>query len=468
MGKYVSCGEFNKHIKYILFSVFFSCLSTTLFGYGYCNESHSLNIAQVYPDETGITQVSLSKHIIIHNIYRNFILLIVSIILYNYELYSTKSSRIEEEVKNIGVELIYENTEKKMEKDSLLYIIIIFILFNFHDILTIFYFTFDLSYLDLFILELPLFSYFNYKLLNNKIYSHHKCSLFLSISVCLTTKILSLFVYAFSDDFKDLIYNKHRFLYFVGIISYLVIIILRSYCVTVIKIFLDVRYISQNKLLIIHGFIVIIINLIIMFISSYNKCTTIDNIDIHLCNVVEDISNRNETYFENYFFYYKTLNDSENVGRYYEIIIEVFNTLIGSLAHCGYIYFYFLVIKYLTTFHIIFQSFTYSFAVRVLQIIVSIFTSSYSNQYSFNVLTFIIGLISDSCAALCIFIYLEIIELNFCTFNYNLRRNIRDRSKLDLEINKIDYSTNKSNNEGGSISEDSNSENNNSLELFRL
>ena len=166
MGKYISCGEFNKHIKYILFSVFFSCLSTTLFGYGYCNESHSLNIAQVYPDETGITQVSLSKHIIIHNIYRNFILLIVSIILYNYELYSTKSSRIEEEVKNIGVELIYENTEKKMEKDSLLYIIIIFILFNFHDILTIFYFTFDLSYLDLFILELPLFSYFNYKLLN--------------------------------------------------------------------------------------------------------------------------------------------------------------------------------------------------------------------------------------------------------------------------------------------------------------
>ncbi len=122
----------------------------------------------------------------------------------------------------------------------------------------------------------------------------------------------------------------------------------------------------------------------------------------------------------------------------------------------------------MTTFHIIFQSFTYSFAVRVLQIIVSIFTSSYSNQYSFNVLTFIIGLISDSCAALCIFIYLEIIELNFCTFNYNLRRKIRDRSKLDLEINKIDYSTNKFNNEGGSISEDSNSENNNSLELLRL
>ena len=41
------------------------------------------------------------------------------------------------------------------------------------------------------------------------------------------------------------------------------------------------------------GFIGILINIIIMLIFSYNKCTTINDIDIHLCNITEIYSNRN-------------------------------------------------------------------------------------------------------------------------------------------------------------------------------
>ena len=437
MAKYISCGKCNKYIKYILLSVFFSCISTMLFGYGYCNESNSLKITQLYPEETKKIQDSISTHIIIHNIYRNFMILIISIIFYNYEKYNTKSQKSEKATKNIGVELIYENVEENLEKKSILYIIVIIILFNIQEMLTIFYFTFDLSYLDLFILELPLFSYFNYKILNVKIYKHHKFALYLSIIVCLTTKIMSLFAYAFSEDYKDLIFNKHRFLYAIGITSYLIIIILRSYSVTAIKLFIDIRYISPSKILIVKGVFGVLMNVIIMLIFSYNKCGTVDDVDIHLCNVLEDYPNRNVTYLENFFIYLETLNDTIDNGRNYEVIIEVVVSFIDSISHYCYIYFYFLVIKYLSTIHIIFQSFTYSFAVRILTIVISYFSNTNFNKMELNLLTSIIAGISDTCAAISIFVYLELIELNFCDFNHNLRWKIIKRSEEeDLNFNR--------------------------------
>ena len=436
MAKYLSCGKFDKPIKYILYSVLFSCISTFLFGYGYCNESHSIHIAQLYKGETYTTQESLSTHVIIHNIYRHFFILIISIILYNYEKYSTKSQKIEELVTKINTKLIYENLEETLERKTILYIIITMILFNIHDILTVFYFTFDLSYLDLFILELPLFAYFNYKILNTKIYSHHKCSMYSSVAVCLTTKISSLFVYAFSEEHKNEIYNQHKFLYFVGISSYLLIIILRAYCVSVIKLFIDIRYISPNKILIFYGAIGIVINVAIMLLFSYNKCATVNDIDIHLCNVVEDNLNREEAYFENIFIYFQTLKDSINVGRSYEVIIEVVISFFGSIAQFCNVYFYFLVIKYLTTIHIIFQSFTYSFSVRVLTILIQLINNTYFNQSDFNISEFFIALISDGYAGVSIFVYLELIELNFCNLNYNLRRHIMTRSEEELIIKK--------------------------------
>ena len=68
-----------------------------------------------------------------------------------------------------------------------------------------------------------------------------------------------------------------------------------------------------------------------MIISSFSKCGTVDNIDIHLCNVLEDNSNnRDVTYLENILIYFETLIYSIDTGRYYEVIIEVFISLIDS------------------------------------------------------------------------------------------------------------------------------------------
>ena len=438
---FCSCGKYNNYYKYIFLSVLFCIISTILFGYGYCNDSNFINIAQIFLDETKAKL--FSYHIIIHNIYRHFMILIISIILYYYEKYISKSQK-EETLKNNGIELIYENLEKNLEKKSIIYIIITIIIFAIQEILTFFYFTFDLRLMNLWILELPLFSYFNYKILNIKIYSHHKLAMYSSVIVSLTIKIIYFFVCRFSDDFKDRIYNKYKFLYFIGIFSYLIIITLRAYCVTKIKEFMDIKYISPIKLLIIVGFIGILINTIIMLIFSYNKCTTINDIDIHLCNITEIYSNRNETYLENYFIYYKLFNNNN------EIIVEVFTCFIGSISHFFYLYFYFLIIKYLSVFHIIFQAIIYSFIIRITYIIILIIKNEYFGGKAFNVTIFISTGISDIVAGLGILIYCEIIELNFYGLNYNLRRNIIQRSEQDLQINNCNLFSN----ENGDESED--------------
>ena len=54
-------------------TILFNLLSNALFGNGYCNDSNSIFIAKLYPDETKRIQDNLSHHIIIHNMYRNFL-----------------------------------------------------------------------------------------------------------------------------------------------------------------------------------------------------------------------------------------------------------------------------------------------------------------------------------------------------------------------------------------------------------
>ena len=442
MGKYFGCGKYNNYYKYIFLTIFFSLISTLLFGNGQCNDSHLMHIAKAYPEKTKNTQESLSNHIIIHNIYRNIGILIISIISYKYEKYYSKSKKEEENNKNTGIQLIYEDTLLKYEKkSSLLFVIFIILLYNIQDILTLLYFRFDLSKFNLWILELPLLSYFNYKILKIKIYSHHKFAMYLSVIICLTSKIISLFLHLFLEEFKYLIYNQYKFLYIIGVFSYLIIIIIRAYSVTEIKVLIDLRYISPNKLLIISGIVGILINSAIIVISTFNKCE-FKNIDIHLCNVVEDI-NKDEAYLDNFFIYYKILRNSVNSGRYYEVIIEVLTSFVGIIIYFFFIYFYISIIKYLTPIHVIFYALIYAFIVRIIIIFISINNNSYFNQEIFNIYILILNGIADFFSGFGICIYLEIIELNFCDFNRNLRRNIIIRSKEELNIDNINKQSEK-------------------------
>ena len=387
MSKFIGCGKYNNYYKYILLSSFFRIISDISFGIG-C----PIQIVRLYPEETEKIQTALYIHIIIHNIYRNFGILIISIILSYYEYYSLKSQKIEEKHKNKGIELIYENTMEELKQKSFLNIVVVIVLFNIQDILTLLYYQFDLKEFDLWKLELPFFVYFNYGILKMKIYKHHKCVMYVCVTICLIVKIIDLFVHIFSDDYKDKIYNKHKFLYAIGIFSFLLIILIRAYSITKIKEFTDFKYISPTKLLIINGFIGFVINIIIVLIFSFNKCAMVNDIDIHLCNVVDIVdnnnnNNRDESYLDNFFIYFKILNNSIKIGRYYEVIIEVFNSFFGTLSYTFYIYFYFVMVKFLSPIHTIFCNCIITFSIRIISLLISLIIgdSSSDDQNSFNI-----------------------------------------------------------------------------------
>ena len=202
-----------------------------------------------------------------------------------------------------------------------------------------------------------------------------------------------------------------------------------------------------------------------MLIFSFNKCASVDDIDIHLCNVIDiiDNNNRDETYLDNFFIYFKILNHSINKGRYYEIIIEVFTSLFGTVTYTFCIYFYILIIRYLSPVHTIFYNLIYAFCVRIIYLLISATTNSNDNQASFNIGISISNGILDFFSGFGIFVYCEIIELNFCNFQYNLRKNIIKRGEDDFKINRTSE-INSSLNDNDEDKDDE-SENNDSLSI---
>ena len=257
MGKCCSCGKCNNYYKYILLAILFSFFCMVLFGIGYCNDSNLIYLARAFPKDTFNTQESLSRHIIIHNIYRNICIIIISIILYKYQKKNLKNEnknkletvKTDELNLHVEIELIHENNTIDLGQKSYIFLILGIIIYNIQDILTILYFGFDLSQFNLWILELPLISFFNYKLLRIKVYKHHKFAMLLSAIICSLGKIISILIHIFSEDFKELIYNNYKFLYVIGIFSYLIIIALRAYSVIELKLFMEYRFISPIKLL---------------------------------------------------------------------------------------------------------------------------------------------------------------------------------------------------------------------------
>jgi len=431
--KYIGCGKYNKHYKYIILTAFFAFITNVLFGYGYCRGFDILKLPNTD------TQLILSHHIIIHNIYRHIGILIISFFLYNIEKYISKSENETkaERARSAGIILLHDDIENKLVKKSILNIIFIIIIYIIQDNLTIIYYKSELYSLELWMLELPILSFFHYILLKFRIYDHHKLSIYLCAIFSLSCKLLSVIFSFFSEDY--LIYNQNIILIPIGIFSYLIIILLRGYTLSEIKISMDLRYISPSKLLIIYGIIGIIVNVIICVVSTYIKCKSVGDFDIHICNIYN--KNNNENYLDNYDIYLQILSDSTNK----EMIIEIITSLIAAITYLLYIYFYILIIKYLTPVHTLFAALVNGFFVKIISIIhmlISNKNNSPSNEGNQNSILInfknIFDFLSSTFACVGLFVFLELIELRFCNLHFNLRANIMRRSLEEIDYFKVE------------------------------
>ena len=478
----MSCGELNKNYKYILYTAIFAFFTNFIFGYTF---NDNMEILLFYKSRE---HINLSYHIILHYIFRFIGILILSLIFYKIEQKSAQKqtptikneeeSLDELESSSSSIKLIYKDVKEDLNLKiniSPLNIFIVLSIMVLQGILEDIFYKSTLRALDFWMFELPLLSYLSSKEFKFKIYRHHKLAIFTNIFICAPYKIILLIILIFisTDIFnKTNDYNFNVYKYYkgnlglipIGIIFYLIIMVSRSYAITKIKVFMDLKYISPNKILMIYGIIGILISIIVGTISTFIDCQTIGEVNLKICK----INDGNKSYFENFYLYFKTLN-SDTELLLFELIFFV-----GIITNFFYMFYYILIIKKLTPIHSIFSNLTYSFLLQLVGYFYENLNkpqnqNQYNNDednkdtkgktdYSFLNLIFL-GFITQIIVFFGLLVYLEIIELNFCKLNENLRRYIIDRSIKDYELNKIDKITDNDKEDDEDAINNSNSQN---------
>ena len=450
----IECGKWNYYYKYLIFASIFGILTKYLFGYIY-----NYNMDLLLFIDTDVHK-ELSEHIFYHYIFRYLGLFIISIIAHKFESKlslpqkKTNSTNFVNEEESSDIKLIYNSADEDMYekiKISPLYTFIILFLMVFQVILGDIFHRSHLKVLSLWMLELPLLAFLSLKSLNFKIYRHHILAICLTLVFYLTSKIISVLSLTFTTDINEgndnklsvyKHYRKHLWLIPFGAILYLIILTSRDYSITKIKVFMDLKYISPNKILIIYGFIGLIISIIIGTISTFAKCTEIGDIDFNICTISNnDNQNDNQAYYlENFYLYWEKLTNSTN-GKI-EIFYEISTFTVGVICNFFYYYFYILVIQFLTPTHIFFMNAIIFFFLKIFAYIKYYIYNQveYDEERKYNTnirILFYIGGFIDIIGIFGLLIYLEIIVLNFCGFNYNLRESIAKRSISEYELNKI-------------------------------
>ena len=423
--KLITFGEINKSLLYILFMSISSILNRYIYGYNYIECFYPMNI-----------YCSLHNSILdkndkcpLHRVFDPFFSYIGMIFI---SFFFLREKNIEEEEKDSKNENNEEDEEGKGNilklkyngsmdylkniKGILYYILILFLWIAEENLLLIYVDIFQ--DLDFWFFELIFVSLIYSRLFFSKILSHQKLGMAISIIVGSLLKIFSISV-TLSSGSEEIFYNKYRWL-ISFVIIYFGLIILRSYVNTQIKIFFDLKYISQRILLTrsygIAG--VIILGLTGLFTSNV-PC--FENLEKYVCKF-----NSTGTY------YYDNFNEYYESGK--NMLVRLIVIFLGLITFFFDKYYSTLIIKLYSPIHVIF-----SFPIQYFlgKFFLLIFTAIFFREDLFpdknKISKFLTDEFGDTFSIIGFLIYLEIIELHFCNLDYNLKNNIINRSNNEIK-----------------------------------
>jgi len=413
MSGIISCGKVNHYYKYFLLSTIFLFLNYIAFGINYnesfvelklfpgkkINESKKQNDTNFLPNNNTFNkenqyyeltifkdssiytpeqrQPYFSKHKYIHFIFCYFFTFILGIIYYfidkkrNQRSSNVSNGKKEKSANTYSsIKLIHKDPETLYFSTrtvlNLLFIIFLWVIMDFF----MYFYTNTLKDLDFWFFELLLVSIFSSKTLNLKLYSHQKLAIFFNSTLCLT-KIAPIILSFRDGNSKEYLWYTEDAFYkmFFGIIIYFCLISIRSYVNTQIKVYIDLKYVSTTKLLILYGFFGTIIYTIICLITTFFKCSSSsifsksDLSSNYICNVPfkntidfdkvqKDLTENGNLYLDNFVIYYKTFINSD----YKEMIKEIIIILLAGISYFYYKYFCLMIIKFLSPIHYIFSN----------------------------------------------------------------------------------------------------------------
>lgn len=420
MKKYISFGKFNVNYKFIISSVVLKLIYNLLFGVqiGYSTQS-----LRLLPDN------SFVDHSLIHDLFNYLGIFIISIILLFCDKIYEKKNVKEPEVKaKPRVSLIHNEVEFGIVDGklclNLLGITFLWVLMEQSE--KIYYYC-TLSDLDYWPCEMLILAYFCKKMLGKKLYKHQKCSIIFILILGSLLKFASFIISLHIDD-QDILFIQKKFWIPSGIILFLIIIFFRSYVSCKLKWIMDYKYIFVIKLLILYGFSGVIVNILICLISTYKDCNS------DKCLIKSN--DGSERHYESFLIYLEKMGNITGS----EIALEILYIILASLINFFVVLNHLLIIKYLSPIHTICSGALYYILVQIILIVVNKLKNNNFFQGEENqkdkAAKYILDISNDFCSAFSTTIYLELIEFNFCGCNYNLRKNIIERSKL--EGNNVD------------------------------
>ena len=122
MGKYISCGQYNKNYKYIILGIFFNILTNFIVGFDF-KELLLFNSEK---------QKELYKHFTVHEIFQNIGVFLLSIVFYKIETMSNKKEITSHEIissstikSNNEIILIFNDSQDEIDNISILSFILV-------------------------------------------------------------------------------------------------------------------------------------------------------------------------------------------------------------------------------------------------------------------------------------------------------------------------------------------------------
>ena len=435
MGTYITCGNYNNQYKYILLYLFLSLLNQGLYGLNYYSYFNTMKLTFFVNENLKFGKYYFIRKIIL-SYFGTFILACISEIYDKIktkrELSNDRPSSAFRNTNDIIIihEGINENEEKKITFFLILIIIFIFVLGE--QALDIY--SRNLPHIDFWMLELIIIANLNLIILKIPIFKHQKFVLFFSL-IPIIIKIITIII-EIEDGKKEYIYEDKLYWIPLGLLIYFIFITLKAYAIIEIKMLMDLKYISANKLLIIYGLIGIVFFSIFSIISSFteneeNKKNKEENNKIFF-NI-----------YYSFYSYYLVFRDSNQT----QIIIEIVASFLRMIIFYYINYNVMMIIKYLTPMHIVFLTPIFYFFTKFVVLIYNIIYCSIRKDFSgflddkevpMIIEKFALDFLQDIFCFLGFLVYLEIIQLNFCGFNYNLRDEIIKRGDHELDCMSTD------------------------------
>ena len=428
----ISCGKINKSLLFILLMSISMVINQYLYGFTYIECFYKINIYKsLYNAIIDPNKTDFPRHRLFDPLFSYLGVILLS-------LFIPKQKEKEENIEGINDEeiivrsratnmnheftLIHNGLKNYLHnKRGIIIFILILILWILEENLVLIYVDIfqdlDFWFFELIIISLLFSHHFSFK-----IYKHQKLAIALSIGVGSILKIYNITISLTSGENK--IYSKYPYVFFF-IILYFLIIISRSYVNTHIKAFMDLKYISQRTLLIFYGIAGTILCLIVGLITSHSPCPNNNAMKAYICKVEYE----NNIYYDNMYSYLES---------YKNFLVRLIIIVFGIISFFSNKFFYTLIIKTDTPIHVIF-SFPLQFFIE--KTFLLIFTAIFFVQDLFKtkeqLKKFLLDLSGDITSIFCFLIYLEIIELNFCGLNFNLKKNIISRSESDYKFSFV-------------------------------